>query len=260
MANVDVPSELKEFYKMFEALSHKHSAHTLFSDMISYSLGLFSHGTIDIDSFSKTYGDNLHKMFLCLMQIYQTEIDVNGWYDGLGDFYEAIASKYQKSDFGQFFTPSSIVDFMVSINGVTEGEVGSSVLDPACGSGRFLIAVQSKKQGLYLAGQDLDRTCCVMSCLNMLVHGAVGEIVWGDTLAMEYRQGWAINHDLNKTGIPSVLPLPAEHSRINMHNQSLIQGYRAKMESKEQPIEVAEFEKRDKTKKVKIEPNQTTLF
>ena len=258
MANTDVPKELKEFSKMFEALAYEHNAHTLFNDMMTYAIGLFSRGTIDIDVFEKKYGDNLYKLFTCLIDVYKNEVDTDdSWYDGLGCFYEAIASKYQRSGFGQFFTPESIVDFMVAINGVTEGEAGSSVLDPACGSARFLIAVQSKKRGLYLAGQDLDRTCCLMSCLDMAIHGAVGEIVWGDTLAMEYKQGWAINQDLNRTGMPSVLPLPIEHSRIAAHNRACI----VENEKPEIKIEVPEFPKRDKNQnKNQNVKTQITLF
>lgn len=257
MKNVDVPKELKEFSKMFDSLTDKHNAHTLFNDMMTYSIGLFSRGTIDISVFEKTYGDSLHQLFVCLVRIYQNGIEANNWYDGLGEFYEAIASNYQKSDFGQFFTPACIVDFMVSINGVTEGSVGSSVLDPACGSARFLIAVQSKKQGLYLAGQDLDRTCCLMSCLNMAMHGAVGEVVWGDTLAMEYRQGWSINFDLNNTGMPSVLPLLRENSRIHAHNQVV---FVEKAKQPEAKIEVAEFPQRNKNENKNEKPNQIKLF
>jgi type I restriction enzyme M protein len=187
----------------------------LFSDFIEYSIHCFSEPNEHLDKKFEQYGNVLHDLFRDMILIYQDGIEREGWYDGLGEFYEAIASKYQKSDFGQFFTPRSIVDFMVSINGIKDASFGQTVIDPACGSGRFLIAVQSEKQGLLLFGQDLDRTCCLMTVFNMLVHGCVGEVVWGDTLAHEYRQGWLVNFDLNVTGFPSVLNLEKENSKIH---------------------------------------------
>jgi type I restriction enzyme M protein len=46
-----------------------------------------------------------------------------------------------KGEFGQFFTPRNIVDFMVKISPIRSGKFNqhSKVLDPCCGSGSFLV-------------------------------------------------------------------------------------------------------------------------
>lgn len=56
--------------------------------------------------------------------------------DVLGDAFEVFIGKALKGEQGQFFTPKNIVKFAVSILNPTEEE---SIIDPACGSGGFLI-------------------------------------------------------------------------------------------------------------------------
>ena len=128
----DVPKELNEFYKKFTEYSYKYSANSLFSDFIEYGIAYFSCGAIEIENIKSRYNDNvLHILFVDMVNIYKQGIEANGWYDGLGEFYEAIASKYKRSDFGQFFTPRSIVDFNVQIILGDDAEIGSKILDPA---------------------------------------------------------------------------------------------------------------------------------
>lgn len=53
-----------------------------------------------------------------------------------GIAFEKFLGKTFRGELGQFFTPRSIVDFMVSLLDPEEGEV---ICDPCCGSGGFLI-------------------------------------------------------------------------------------------------------------------------
>ena len=59
------------------------------------------------------------------------EVDVKGM------AYEAVVATTMKRERGQFFTPRNVVQAMVEI---LAPEPGERVLDPACGSGRFLVA------------------------------------------------------------------------------------------------------------------------
>jgi type I restriction enzyme M protein len=59
------------------------------------------------------------------------EVDVKGM------AYEAVVATTMKKERGQFFTPRNVVQAMVEILAPQPGE---KVLDPACGSGRFLVA------------------------------------------------------------------------------------------------------------------------
>ena len=56
--------------------------------------------------------------------------------DILSDAFEIFVSKILKDEGGQFFTPPTIVKFMVNY---FDPEIDSKILDPACGHGGFLL-------------------------------------------------------------------------------------------------------------------------
>jgi type I restriction enzyme M protein len=58
--------------------------------------------------------------------------------DAKGTAYEAITSTTLKRERGQFFTPRNVIRMMVEM---VEPASGKKVLDPACGSGGFLVVV-----------------------------------------------------------------------------------------------------------------------
>jgi type I restriction enzyme M protein len=60
--------------------------------------------------------------------------------DAKGAAYQEIVGDNLRGDRGQFFTPRNAIKLMVQILAPTEGE---RILDPACGTGGFLIAVLS---------------------------------------------------------------------------------------------------------------------
>ena len=71
-------------------------------------------------------------------------------FDFFGIIYETFASKNIKKDFGEFYTPRHIVRFMV--RHLLAGERDPRplrVLDPACGTGGFLVEAFLYLQGLY---------------------------------------------------------------------------------------------------------------
>lgn len=73
-------------------------------------------------------------------KILELPFDVNVW-DGLGSFYEKNTTKQHKSKYGQFFTPKSIVEYLIKS---TRYEESHTVADISCGSGRFLLGVIEK--------------------------------------------------------------------------------------------------------------------
>ncbi len=68
---------------------------------------------------------------LARYQFLDAEVDVKGM------AYEAMVATTMKKERGQFFTPRNVVDVMVEI---LDPQPEERVLDPACGSGRFLVA------------------------------------------------------------------------------------------------------------------------
>ena len=62
--------------------------------------------------------------------------------DPKGLAFETFIEHYMKGEFGQFFTPRNIVDFMLQISPINldkKFNYKSTVLDPCCGSGSFLV-------------------------------------------------------------------------------------------------------------------------
>jgi len=57
--------------------------------------------------------------------------------DVIGDAFEAFIGPSLRGNEGQFFTPRNVIDLAVLISGIGED---SKIIDPACGSGGFLVA------------------------------------------------------------------------------------------------------------------------
>lgn len=53
-----------------------------------------------------------------------------------GRVFENLVSKKFKGSRGQYFTPETVVDFIINI---TNPQPGQKIIDPCCGSGRFLV-------------------------------------------------------------------------------------------------------------------------
>lgn len=105
--------------------------------------------------------------------------------DGLGAAYEVLGKLSGKDvKVGQFFTPENVVKFMVRLS---ELDSDDYVLDPACGTGRFLIhamydmlgKVEGKEKGAkiesitkhQLNGTDNDPYVSKLAKMNMYIHG-----------------------------------------------------------------------------------------
>lgn len=104
--------------------------------------------------------------------------------DVKGAIYEGILEKNgqdKKSGAGQYFTPRSLISAMVD---VTRPQIGEVVLDPACGTGGFLLAAYDymKAQSADREKQDflknkslhgVDNTALVvtLASMNLYLHG-----------------------------------------------------------------------------------------
>jgi type I restriction enzyme M protein len=125
--------------------------------------------------------------------------------DVKGDAYEGLLEKNArdtKSGAGQYFTPRPLVDALVECIAPKPGEL---VLDPACGTGGFLLAarqyVLDRNPGMtegdrrHLAtrairGVELVQEVARLAMMNLFLHGITGDaedevpITCGDSLRM----------------------------------------------------------------------------
>lgn len=107
---------------------------------------------------------------------YSSKIDI------LGVVFETLARRGEKDTrVGQFFTPQEVVNFCAQLVRLKSAD---RVLDPAVGTGRFLIAAMSRmlaaaptdaeranirKQQLF--GADIDSWIVTIAKMNMFIHG-----------------------------------------------------------------------------------------
>ena len=90
--------------------------------------------------------------------------------DILGDCFEHVLGHLSTAgDFGQFRTPRHVVQFLVE---AVAPQANESVLDPACGTGSFLIAAHEHRdgRGTYL-GDESDWTMARIASANVVLHG-----------------------------------------------------------------------------------------
>lgn len=121
-----------------------------------------------------------------------------------GAVYEIFLKSTLRGDFDQYFTPREIVDYMVQY---ADPNIGDKILDPACGSGGFLIQafryvnqkiidspfseVENKKKFKELTdkclwGHEADEDLHVLAKINLIMHGdGYNNIYQGDTLRTE---------------------------------------------------------------------------
>ena len=113
-----------------------------------------------------------------------TDLDVKGV-----AFEEFLAGTYRGGGLGQYFTPREVVSFMVDL---VSPAIGEKVIDPACGSGGFLIRVydevsekirtsvlsdEAKAESLAelantcLVGFDWEARAARTCKMNMIIHG-----------------------------------------------------------------------------------------
>jgi len=133
--------------------------------------------------------DNMH-ILEGLVQLFNqydfSEVD----YDAVGDAYQWVLSYFApaKAKEGETYTPREVIKTIVQILDV---EDGSSVLDPACGSGAMLIEaynyvrkkLNNRKPSLELFGQELNEIMAVIAKMNLILHGIEGyQIQVGNSL------------------------------------------------------------------------------
>lgn len=114
----------------------------------------------------------------------------------LSHLYESMLREMRDAsgDSGEFYTPRPVVRFMVE---VTDPRLGEKVLDPACGTGGFLVeaydhAVKQVEsldqrrilQNEMLHGQEAKPLPYMLAQMNLLLHGLEApQIEYGNTLA-----------------------------------------------------------------------------
>lgn len=95
----------------------------------------------------------------------------------LGDAFQALIGPRLRGEKGQFFTPRSIVRAMIEILDPKHDEI---VLDPACGTGGFLLETRlrwgSDLQEAQLFGLDKDEDLARFAGTALRISGSLGHV------------------------------------------------------------------------------------
>jgi len=164
----------------------------------------------------------------------------------LGNAYEYLLSiMSSQGDAGQFRTPRHIIDFIVDVVNPTKDD---KVLDPACGTGGFLVSaynqileqhdgkddLEKKEKPLTpdqrknlmnnFEGYDVDPTMVRIAQVNMYLHQFKNpKIVQYDTLSMEER--WGDKFDVILANPPFMSP----KGGVKTHSKFSVQSSRSEV-------------------------------
>lgn len=194
-------TQTETFEKKIRLFQYHYDLRTVFDDFLTMTICAFSQNratgkSYDEDLYLETiakYKDNtlrfeFPKLLACLTNEMTERIESDTGNDVLGEFYE---QNLQRNGLSQFFTPWHICTFMAksSIEATMEERKNQSlrILEPACGSGRMLMAI------LRVAGPyheyyaiDLDHTCVKMTTVNLFLSGLFrSETLCGNALLPE---------------------------------------------------------------------------
>ena len=197
---------MNNFEKIFEKLARTHDPMNLFSEFLDYciDINLFtlkSQG-LDFKGREKQYMEMFKEWILITNETLEKE-DSIGWYDYLGEFYEAvIQSKFKAGSMGQFFTPSNVCEATAQMTMMGKPSDGM-INDCCCGSGRLLLAGHNHDPNAIVIGQDLDSVSVKMAALNFYIHGVRGSVLHMNSISNEFFGGYKVNQYLGYG-----LPLP----------------------------------------------------
>lgn len=193
--------------KKFDAFLFKRDKGQVFESLMDFCIFNFClNDKVSSWPYNEEETKAIAEMFSLWVLAARTEIERNEWADIPGNLHQnCIYSKTGRGFLGQFFTPEHISNLMATI-AYSGKEAGTdkveTVNDPACGSGRLLLAshtcLQKEKRRDYCVAQDLDPVCVKMTVANFLLHGVEGEVICGNSLLPdEKRFIFHVNEHLN---------------------------------------------------------------
>ncbi len=187
----------KQFKKTMENLARKHERSKVYVDFMDYYI--YQNSNSNDRTLPTGYNEQemqlFHEAYTTFKELMKKLIQIYGWYDYIGEYYEEyVLAGHKASSKGQFYTPRAISDLLSKVVGtpatICEG------YDPACGSARNLLDYHSKHPEVRCTGEDLDESACKMAVINFHLHGVNGVVNWIDALTREYMgTSWRILND-----------------------------------------------------------------
>jgi type I restriction enzyme M protein len=202
--------------RLFESSAlYRHNYGQLFDDWLTILVCMFANGRMEeeylkvIERYKPREVAALADMTGKYMELMCQMVPAKGhWYDALGEIYMYLNSKSKSSRLGQFFTPASLCDLIARMTPV---DPGKTVLEPACGSGRMVLAIHAlhPSKDLRIA-IDVDPMCAKMTAINFLLHGVRAEVACANTLEPDR---WDFAYQTHpQPWVPFIVAVPRERS------------------------------------------------
>ena len=228
---------VSEFYK-FQVGTHEES-----SDIAERIHGIYKEGKEqDPNVFSeniKLEDDIIYKTVEHLQSININKTDL----DSKGVAFERFMGDFFKGKMGQYFTPRNIVDFCVKMLFIKQNE---RVLDPACGSGGFLLhamdLIRKKAEEDYeeekeihsywhdfasknLFGIEINEQIARVCKMNMIIHDdGHTNIISADSLD-NIEKHTKINSQFKKENFDIILTNPPFGAKVLINEKKYLKDY-----------------------------------
>lgn len=216
--------KIKQLHNEMKTFSAKNGVeiYKVYTSLIDYMSGWMDVSGHPVDGwrYGKEQNAEFHKMMKLVIQAVGMAMMADSWRDPFGDiFMEYLGNKDLR---GQCFTPEAAANLCARITmdetphakqpcGIFEDRIVAS--DPACGSGRMLLAAArymelQRGENIYCIGEDIDTTCVKQTAINLALHGCYGEVVCHDTLKNPdtMRFGYIVNEGIypDRMGQPNI--------------------------------------------------------
>lgn len=164
--------------------------------------------------------------------------------DTKGLAFEQFMDGFFKGDFGQYFTPREIIDFAIEMMQPTNEDL---VLDPACGSGGFLLhaldAVRREASEYYeegtaehyrhwhdfaqrhLFGIEINDEIARVAKMNMIIHDDGHTNVIGEDALERIERLQEVNRGFAKGRFDLVLTNPPFGAKVTLAEQPYLSSY-----------------------------------
>lgn len=171
----------------------------IYEEILLAGLEYNEEGKMDFEENMKFLGE-----LISIHRIFEKEIEDRGYSSGI---YKDMFGEYMiehsltNKRLGQNFTPYQIVKFMIEMTlGPNEAELmkrPQRILDPAAGTGRFMLGVASyfaekvKCYNFIMTNIDIDKRMFTYCTMNAILNGIPSINIHGDSLSAEVWDAFA---------------------------------------------------------------------
>lgn len=186
----------------------------------------------------------------------QTDLDVKGI------AFERFLGSYFRGDMGQYFTPRELVEFIIKM---IKPKNKDRVLDPACGSGGFLLYtmehIQRKASEYYeqgtreyhtywhdfaekrLFGIEVNDAIARVAKMNMIIHDDGHSNVIGNDALIDFDKLYHQNRGFEKESFDIILTNPPFGANIKREEKPYLDDYKLGERRNSQKTEILFLER-----------------